>query len=871
MKNKKFSYILCILCIHLLSPNFALSKLKLIHPNGGEIISKDKAINIVWEGVDSSESITIEYSIDKGQTWNFITNDASGFNYNWENIPSLNSNNCLLRLRSNLSWDSTNININEIEYQKQSTFDILGWDEQSSRLITISQVTNYTLSHLDTSSKKLEVIKNDLEFYINCTISPDNKKILGLNAYGKYGIFSASTGNTICSFNNNITNLNYNSGNAFAWSPDSKLVAVTAYRNKVIYIHNATTGELVDSAKSAFNSDFYGFELQQLNWSNDDKLLTLTTDSHIYTWETKYFQNVSSKGFLELIKSEKNRSVKVSPNAKYVCSLSENNRLSIYDLVEKKTKTIYLKSINNDNFQQCNWNSESNRISFNTYDSVLNIDIYDLDKDTIYDNLPPITIANDIVWSIKGQNIADINDKWGNNTKLLSFKFDSIYYNPFYRRSLNYSPDGRYIANSQGFFNTNIFNSENGELIFTIEKHKVNENESRLIQRLVWHTDSDKIIINADSGNIDIYSISQKKVINRIPHIYSYFTNLQTYQNLNADKILISKDGKYLMTLCGETMLIINLENNKLVKSMQITYNYSYHIYDLNWNSDLNQLAVNYVDYITSTYKIDIIEFDLTKNQGLYFNQYKKLFTFEQGKKYSYTAELLSNGEFIIFSTNNILKYNKDFKLKSNTPLDSNEQLPIQNVFTKDYNMLISSQANNIKNSTSRYDIDKIRIYNAKTGKTLGFLKENISNNYHSFFSLSTHPYKKQFAISSEFGLKVYNMNYSFSNEDLSDAVFTIESSKSNTIDENQERQKLLNVKILDNILNINKINYNAINIEISDLVGRRILSENLNNIDEYNKELPNLSKNSLLFLKIQYQNSNFLYKILNNQIYEVK
>ncbi|MEI6090640.1 MAG: VWA domain-containing protein [bacterium] len=73
--------------------------LKLTCPNGGEkfVIGSDTLIT--WEGVYESDTVSLEYSIDNGKTWTFITDTATGLKYIWKNIPPPTSNECLIKVK----------------------------------------------------------------------------------------------------------------------------------------------------------------------------------------------------------------------------------------------------------------------------------------------------------------------------------------------------------------------------------------------------------------------------------------------------------------------------------------------------------------------------------------------------------------------------------------------------------------------------------------------------------------------------------------------------------------------------------------------------------------------------------------------------
>jgi hypothetical protein len=69
-------------------------------PNGNEAFANDSSITITWKGVPPSEICTIEYSIDDGVTWTFITKQATGLQYVWSPLPDIRSSNCRIRIQS---------------------------------------------------------------------------------------------------------------------------------------------------------------------------------------------------------------------------------------------------------------------------------------------------------------------------------------------------------------------------------------------------------------------------------------------------------------------------------------------------------------------------------------------------------------------------------------------------------------------------------------------------------------------------------------------------------------------------------------------------------------------------------------------------
>jgi uncharacterized protein (TIGR02145 family) len=75
----------------------ANNSLKLIHPNGGEEFLVGIDTVFTWEGVLPTDIVKLEYSTDAGNTWNLITDKASGLRYVWKEVPNTPSKKCLGR------------------------------------------------------------------------------------------------------------------------------------------------------------------------------------------------------------------------------------------------------------------------------------------------------------------------------------------------------------------------------------------------------------------------------------------------------------------------------------------------------------------------------------------------------------------------------------------------------------------------------------------------------------------------------------------------------------------------------------------------------------------------------------------------------
>lgn len=117
-------------------------KLKLLSPNGGESLIIGNRTDITWEGISPHDTVSIDYSIDKGYTWKNITNNATGHKYNWRhNINSRYSDtNVILKIYQNSknSGESENDFVAFNNYQLKN-----GYDNSDSRgIITFNQDGN---------------------------------------------------------------------------------------------------------------------------------------------------------------------------------------------------------------------------------------------------------------------------------------------------------------------------------------------------------------------------------------------------------------------------------------------------------------------------------------------------------------------------------------------------------------------------------------------------------------------------------------------------------------------------------------------------------------------------------------------------------
>ncbi len=79
--------------------------------NGGEVLTVGDTCPIIWASTGSISNVLIEYSANNGSNWTSIITVPNTGSYNWP-VPSVNSNDCLVRISdpNNLSVTDTSDN-----------------------------------------------------------------------------------------------------------------------------------------------------------------------------------------------------------------------------------------------------------------------------------------------------------------------------------------------------------------------------------------------------------------------------------------------------------------------------------------------------------------------------------------------------------------------------------------------------------------------------------------------------------------------------------------------------------------------------------------------------------------------------------------
>jgi WD40 repeat protein/uncharacterized protein YegL len=207
-----------------------VKSLKLTFPNGGETFNAGSDTIITWEGIAPSDSVSLDYSIDNGETWNNITKKATGLKYEWKNIPLPSSTKCIVRVKQGA----------------KNTVDTLG---QIIRTITTS----------------------NLEYVGGLSFSPDGLMLATAHSNSTIRLWDTYTGNLI----NEIANIQQGVM-CLAFSSNSSLLASGNF-NGIIKLWNPLTGQNI-------NTLFGTGSIYSLAFSPDGSMLTSSGGYYIKLW-----------------------------------------------------------------------------------------------------------------------------------------------------------------------------------------------------------------------------------------------------------------------------------------------------------------------------------------------------------------------------------------------------------------------------------------------------------------------------------------------------------------------------------------------------------------------------------------------------------
>lgn len=397
-------------------------------PNGGEKINVNENYNIKWAGILPKDTVSIEFSHNNGMDWELITNKATDLNYNWSNIPKINTNQGLIRIRS---YSRKN------EYQNIKSLvgingKIIGlkWSKLANQLYTGSKDGFIRIWNTE-KAEPIRTILNGINNLNAFDISFDEKFIFILdNNLKSLKVFNLQTSDllkeytfasNILSFSCDITNYNFvvstddNITYIYNYPNDTpifekhfdnvklSIVKLSPLGNKLaigtkegnVYIYNIN-GQLISQFK---NSDA---EVIDIDWNKSNSIIAVSSSIEtIKIWDTELGVNV-----LHLIESGK-PIIKTlwSPNLQYIITINPNKKINIW--LPSDGSLYYSFNLHTDPISDLAWNSDGTMIASGTINgevliwSILDIPfdkmlLQEAISDSVFSLILPSINANDV-------------------------------------------------------------------------------------------------------------------------------------------------------------------------------------------------------------------------------------------------------------------------------------------------------------------------------------------------------------------------------------------------------------------------------------------------------------------------------------------
>lgn len=128
-------------------------KVVIVSPNGGEILSSCDSILITWGGVDASDTVRLQYSMNNGTTWNLLSNSATGLSHTWR--PSSNGQ-YLFRIAARTTRTGGMVNIHGAGTGSESGNGIAANAQASSYAVTGHYEKQLTMNGQQISSTRAQ-------------------------------------------------------------------------------------------------------------------------------------------------------------------------------------------------------------------------------------------------------------------------------------------------------------------------------------------------------------------------------------------------------------------------------------------------------------------------------------------------------------------------------------------------------------------------------------------------------------------------------------------------------------------------------------------------------------------------------------------
>jgi WD40 repeat protein len=531
--------------------------LKLTKPNGGEIFVAGTDTLITWEGISETDTVQLEYTTDNGNSWNQITNKATGLKYLWKNIPKPASNQCKVRVIQSTNNDSTNKPgtleftlgghngcINDVSYSPNGRYIVTA---SNDRTAIIWDAVN-------------GVMIRKLSGHTNCVLkakwSPDGTRIATASSDETAIIWDANTGkrlNILNGQNSYVTNL--------IWSPNGNFIATEGNLDYTVIVWDAIHGTKINSFEDNYSSDDF-------SWSRDSRRIAIGGKNY----EGAIIWDVITGTKLLTFDGHNNMiwNLSWSPDGNRLATASIDSFAIIWDV---KTGAIIHILKGSAGLYHISWSPDGSKVATSSRDS--NAIIWDVITGAKICNLNGInSYLSEVKWSPDGSLVATVGnnktaDIWDINT---GGKIHNLIGHESWINNINWSPDGKYVVTASWDSSSIIWDANTGAIIHTLRGH------SNFVDDINWSPDGSSVATASRDKTVIIwnaYTGSNLKILKgHTERVYA---------------ISWSPDGKLVATASKDkTAIIWNSVTGEIIYTL---IGHSGDVDDISWSPDGKKVA----------------------------------------------------------------------------------------------------------------------------------------------------------------------------------------------------------------------------------------------------------------------------------------
>lgn len=258
-------------------------KLRITEPNGGDVFYSNKDNVISWIGASERDTVSLDYSMDKGKNWINITNVATGLKYIWSKAPDTIKNQCIIRVKNNSASNMITYVGGHSGYTYDHKFSpdgtkfltSRGYSDNDDKLAILWDSQNGTILNYFPYEKYGRIL--------NTSWKVDGSKILILSSQ-RISIWDSQKFiliDSINTFYQDTSHIHFSDSLFYdaSWSPDGKEIAI--YCNKSLYIIEDGTKKLLFDFKLDSSIKYYPI----IKWSSYSDKITLFNNQYFVIWD----------------------------------------------------------------------------------------------------------------------------------------------------------------------------------------------------------------------------------------------------------------------------------------------------------------------------------------------------------------------------------------------------------------------------------------------------------------------------------------------------------------------------------------------------------------------------------------------------------